>query len=149
MTSLETINEFVSGKKIAIAGVSSNPKKFSSTVFRDLKKKGYDVVPVNPKYNELLGEKCFYSVKDLDESYNRLLIVLPIPQMEIVFNEAVEKGISHIWLQQKQFTPKVVALAEEKNIKLVYNECIYMWTNPHGIHKLHRTLRSVFGKMPK
>lgn len=148
MASLENINLFTSGKKIAIVGVSANQKKFSSVIYKDLKKKGYELAAVNPKYSEINGEKCHKSVKELDKSFENLLVVLPDSQIESVVNEAIENGLKIIWLQKNRYSQQTIALAEKHNVKLISGECIYMWTDPKGIHKLHRGLRSIFGKMP-
>ena len=47
--SLETIEDFLSQKRIAMIGVSRNPKDFSAALFEGLRKRGYEMVPVNPK----------------------------------------------------------------------------------------------------
>jgi predicted CoA-binding protein len=49
MVTKKIIEEFLGPRKLAIAGVSGNSKKFGYLVFRDLKANGYEVYPVNPK----------------------------------------------------------------------------------------------------
>ena len=48
MVTLKSINDFLSVKELAIAGVSRNNKKFGGMVFQELKAKGYKLYPVNP-----------------------------------------------------------------------------------------------------
>jgi hypothetical protein len=59
MVSKKNIQDFLEPKKLAIAGVSRNPKKFGHAVFRELKKSGYSVYPINPNTDTLDGEKCY------------------------------------------------------------------------------------------
>jgi predicted CoA-binding protein len=47
-----------------MVGVSRNPKDFSPGLFRDLRRRGYDMVPVNPLIMELEGQKSYPSLKD-------------------------------------------------------------------------------------
>ncbi len=49
MTSKNTVEEFLSQKKLAVVGVSHTGKKFSNIVYKELKSKGFQVFPVNPK----------------------------------------------------------------------------------------------------
>ena len=53
--SFETIAEFLAQKHIAMIGISRNPKDFSASLFRELERRGYDIVPVNPKASEVMG----------------------------------------------------------------------------------------------
>ncbi len=46
---LETIEDFLAQKRIAMVGVSRHPKDFSADLFQELRRRGYDMVPVNPK----------------------------------------------------------------------------------------------------
>ncbi len=61
------INQFLASKEIAVAGVSRNEKKFGRIVFEELKKKGYNVVPVNPNIDQVDETKCYSSVDDLPQ----------------------------------------------------------------------------------
>ncbi len=63
-TSLETIHEFLAQKRIAMIGVSREPGSFSVTLFQELLRCGYDVVPVNPHTPNVLGHPCFARVQE-------------------------------------------------------------------------------------
>ena len=65
MTTLKQINEFLDSQAIALVGASRNPKKFGYTAFKELKDKGMKIIPVNPKADEIMGEKSYPSVKML------------------------------------------------------------------------------------
>ena len=48
-TTLRQIDDFLALKRIAVVGVSHEPKDFSRLLFRELKQRGYDLVPVHPR----------------------------------------------------------------------------------------------------
>jgi len=55
MSKKESIASFLEPKRIAIAGVSANTKKFGYAIFNELRQKGFDVCPINPKLQEIDG----------------------------------------------------------------------------------------------
>ncbi len=52
MTKLSPDN-FLSQKNVTVIGISRNPKKFENTIYRSLKKKGYNVLPINPNAEKI------------------------------------------------------------------------------------------------
>lgn len=58
---------FTDAKIIAIIGCSSDPYRTSHHISKYLKEQGYQIIPVNPEYEEVLGEKCYNSVVDIPE----------------------------------------------------------------------------------
>ena len=144
------IESFLSSKKIAIAGVSRNSRKFGYTVFKELSQKGFDVYPINPNTNSLGGTPCFQSVSALPSDVKNLLIVTPKDQTNGLIREAVSTGISGIWIQQMSETPEAIQFAEENKVNLISKQCILMWIEPvKSIHKFHRNLKKLFGLLPK
>jgi len=144
------IESFLSSKKIAIAGVSRNSRKFGYTVFKELSQKGFDVYPINPNTNSLGGTPCFQSVSALPSDVKNLLIVTPKDQTNGLIREAVSTGISGIWIQQMSETPEAIQFAEENKVNLISKQCILMWLEPvKSIHKFHRNLKKLFGLLPK
>jgi len=72
---------FFNPKTVAVVGVSENPEKLGAVVFKNLKDAEYKgkLYPVNPKLagQELYGEKCYASVKDISEPIDLVVIVVP------------------------------------------------------------------------
>ncbi|MCX6241613.1 MAG: CoA-binding protein [Bacteroidetes bacterium] len=149
-TSRKAIEAFLESKKLAIAGVSRDPKKFGHVVFTDLKKKGFELYPVNPGIDFIDGQPCFHSVRALPADVRHLLIVTPkIKTLEIV-KEAIEKGINNIWIQQMSDTTEALDYLKDKQVNLINKECILMWADPvSGFHKFHKTIKKIFGALPK
>ncbi|HAF29609.1 MAG TPA: hypothetical protein DCG75_11220 [Bacteroidales bacterium] len=150
MSKKQSIEEFLAPKKMAIAGVSANTKKFGYAIFNELKQKGYDICPINPKLDELKGIKCYKSVADIPGEYEKLFIVTPKSSTDEILKQAAKKGIKHIWIQQTANTKESATIAKENNIDLIEKECIFMFANPvNSIHKFHKTIWKIFGLLPK
>lgn len=150
MTTLNEIHEFLEPRKMAMAGVSRNPKKFGGTIFKDLKEKGFDLFPINPNADEIQGVKCYKSVDELPDDVTRLFIVTPKSETLSVAKSAIEKKIKMIWIQQKSDTPEVVKIIKDAGITLIYKKCIMMFADPvKSIHGIHRFLVKTFGGYPK
>jgi uncharacterized protein len=150
MVSKKDIENFLEPKKLAIAGVSRNPKKFGYSVYHELKKSGYTVYPINPNTDEIEGEKCYAAVSDLPGDVKHLLIVTPKKDTDTVLREAINKGITRIWVQQMSETAETIRIAEEFHVEMITNKCIFMFAEPvAGFHKFHKTLVRIFGRLPK
>jgi uncharacterized protein len=148
--SRKAIESFLSVKKIAIAGVSRNSKKFGYTVFKELSQKGFDVYPINPNASSLGGTPCFQSISALPSDVRNLLILTPKDQTAGLIREAVSSGISGIWIQQMSETPEALQIAHENKVDLISKQCILMWVEPvKSIHRFHRNLKKLFGLLPK
>ena len=150
MTQLQTIQDFLSTKKMAIAGVSRNPKKFGGAVYKQLTESGFTIYPINPNA-EMIGEtKCYPDVASLPAEVDRLFIVTPKKQTKSILEDAIKKGINKVWIQQMSHTDEAVNLAKEKNVDLITKECIFMFAEPvAGVHKFHRFFKKLFGSYPK
>lgn len=150
MSALTDITDFLAPKKMAIAGASRNPKKFGGTVFAELKKRGFELYPVNPETRELDGGPCYASVKDLPAGIDRLYIVTPKKETFDVVRDAVAYGIKKLWIQQQSDTPEALELARSNGMSVISGRCMMMFADPvSGAHGFHRWMMRFFGKYPK
>jgi len=143
------INQFLDAKKMAVAGVSRNPKKFGYQVFTVMKEHGYELYPINPYADRIDDIQAFSSIGELPEEVKHLLILRPKAETEKFVMEAIAHGIDHIWIQQMSDTPEAVKIATEAGIRLITRQCIFMWVEPvKGVHKFHRSIKKLFGLLP-
>ena len=149
MTTLNQIESFFASQPVALIGVSRNSKKFGQAAFKELKEKGMNVIPVNPFTNEILGVKVFPDIRSLPEEVKSIIIMTKKDDTAKVVIEAKEKGIEHIWFQQKSDTPEAVSELKGSNINYITGECILMHYKPHSVHKFHGRIKKFFGKFPK
>jgi len=78
---------------VAVVGASTNPKKVGYALVRNLERFKGKVFPVNPKYENVLGFKCYPSVKDVPEPVDCALIAVPAPFVPSVLRECGERGV--------------------------------------------------------
>jgi uncharacterized protein len=142
----ESIDKFMSSKKIAIAGVSRNEHKTGSAFFRELDKKGINVVGITPHIDSFDGKPCYKSVEDLPSDIEGIITaVKPEVTLEVV-KSAYNKGINNIWMQLGSQCQEAINFAEEKGMNVIYKECALMYFEPvDSIHKFHRTIKKLFG----
>ena len=74
-TTINQIDDFLALKRIAVVGVSRNPKEISDTLWQELRQRRYDAVPVNPATTEIDGKPCYASVRDIDPPVEGALIM--------------------------------------------------------------------------
>jgi predicted CoA-binding protein len=145
-----SIDAFLSSRKLAIAGVSRDPKKFGNQVFKLLKERGFEVYPINPNADNIDGTPCFRSVSSLPLSVHSLVILTSKKHTRDIVADAVAKGIDSIWIQQGSDTPETIELTKSHPVNLITRECILMHADPvTGVHKFHRSLKRLFGLYPK
>lgn len=150
IVSFQNIDRFLNTKVIAVAGASRKEKSFSALAIEHLKKKGYSVLSINPNFEgNNIQQNEFLSIANLPENVNNLLVFTNPAQTFNVVKSAIERGIKNIWVQQKSETPEVITLCSEHKVNLIYNHCIFMFTQPEGMHKFHYNLKKFFGGIPK
>ncbi len=88
---------FFKPQTIAVIGASAVKGKIGNVVFEVLRSKFKGkVIPVNPKYRELMGVECYPSVKDIPEDVDMAVIVVPAPAVIDVVKDCVDKGVKAI-----------------------------------------------------
>jgi predicted CoA-binding protein len=148
MATLKQINEFLESQPIALIGVSRNPKKFGYVAFKDLKKKGMNIIPVNPEADEIMGEKSYHNVTELPSDVKGIIVLTKKEKTAAVVREAKEKGIRQIWIQQMADSPEALDELKGTDINYITGECILMHYKANNIHKFHGRLKKFFGKFP-
>jgi len=139
------IDDFLSSSKIAIAGVSRNKNKFGNNVYRELKKKGFNVLPLNPNCDLIEGDRCYHTISALPSDVEALLCVMKPDITEKVLDQAVKGQIKKIWIQQGAESEKAITLCQEQGITPVTKSCIMMYAGPvDSIHKFHRGIAKLF-----
>ncbi len=95
-TSLDAIEDFLSQKRIAMAGISRDPASFSMKLFEELCGRGYDMVPVNPNATNLDGRPCFARVQDIQPPVDAVLLMTSPEATEIIAKDCAEAGINQV-----------------------------------------------------
>ncbi len=120
----EQIRDILSFKKVAVIGMSKHSSKAAHYVPKYLSDNGFDVTPVNPTADEILGKKCYDSVSEINEDIEIVDIFRPSDQVLLVIQEAIKKKPKVIWLQEGIHNSEAEELARKEGIKVVYNRCM-------------------------
>jgi predicted CoA-binding protein len=154
-TTIRQIEEFLAQKRVAVVGVSRNPKELSNTLWHELRERRYEAVPVNPATTEIDGQRCYASVAEIDPPVSAVLIMTPPAVAERVVEQCVEAGINHVWLYggmagKGATSPKAVEYAESHGVDVVAEHCPYMFLpGTPFFHGLHAVGKKVTGSYPK
>ncbi len=150
MTTMQSVNEFLAQKNIAIAGVSRKKQKFGNTIFKEFEKKGYTLYPVNPNMEEYNGRKCYPDIASLPADVTGIVLNTKPAITKNLVKEAENKGIKHIWLQQGSADKETIKLAGESDSNIICKQCVIMFADPaKGIHGFHKWINKMFGLLPK
>ena len=120
----QDIRAFLESRRIAVVGVSRSDYKYGTRVYRTLKARGYDVVPVNPNMDTFDGVTSYPNLGAIPEPVEAAVIIIPPPKVSAILREAAELGIRHLWLQPGAESDEAVALADELGLNLVYDACV-------------------------
>ena len=147
-TTRSSIDAFLAQNTLAIAGVSRSGKGFGNAVLKDLIAKGYEMLPVHPAMDEVGGVHVYPSLAKLPNGVGGVVLVVPPVQTEALVRQAREVGIERVWMQQGAESESAIRFCEDNGISVVHGECIMMFAQPSGVHRLHRWVRGIFGKLP-
>lgn len=116
-------------KKIALVGATTNKEKFGNIILRDLTKKGFEVIPVTPNYDEVEGIKTIKNVNELPKDIDLIVFVVP-PKIGVeITKQAINAGFVNLWYQPGAYSDEIEKVLKENNIKAVYDICIMVETN--------------------
>lgn len=117
---------FESVRSIAVVGISRDPEKAARRVPTYLAAKGYDVIPVNPFVDRILGQEARDSLPEVTEPVDMVLVFRPSEEAAKIAEVALaraEKPV--IWLQEGIQADEVAARAREQGVKVVQDLCTY------------------------
>ncbi len=111
-------------KTIAIVGMSPKPERYSHKIGKYLIEHDYDVVPVNPGHNEILGTQSFPTLKDIPFSVDIVNVFRRSEFCEIIARESVEIGVKALWLQEGIVNDNAINIAQSSELLTVQDRCI-------------------------
>jgi predicted CoA-binding protein len=149
----EDIDDFLAQKRIAFVGVSRDPKDFSRGLFRDLQKRGYDVVPVNPNINEIDGARCFARLQEVTPPVEGALVMTAPETSEGIVQDCAAAGIERVWLHRGAGVGAVsdaaVRFCQEHQLTVVAGHCPYMFLpKTPWFHRAHGFFLRLRGQYP-
>jgi predicted CoA-binding protein len=122
----ELINEFMSQKRFAVVGATDNPQKYGNQIVKNLKSRGYEVYPVNPRLKEVEGSRCYPTIADIPVKIDVVDFVASPKTTEEILKQCKELKLNRIWLQPGSESEKAIAFCHENNMKVVHSVCVMM-----------------------
>ncbi len=108
-------------QKWAVVGATQKKDKFGYQMFKALLDNGNTVYPVSPKYEEIDGVKAYKSIKDIPEKIDVVgFIVNPEAGLKLI-QDVIDLGIKNIWMQPGTRDPRIVKIATDNDINVVFS----------------------------
>ena len=111
-------------RTIAVVGLSNKEERDSHKVARYLKEHGYTVIPVNPKFGEVLGERCYPDLKAVPEHIDIVDIFRSVDAIPGIVDEALAVGAGNVWMQLGLAHEESAEKARCAGVPVVMNKCI-------------------------
>jgi uncharacterized protein len=107
----------------AVVGCSPDPARDSHRIARMLQSRGYEVIPVNPACEELLGVRCYPALADVPEQIEVVDIFRRASAAGRHVDEAIEVGASAVWMQLGVIDEAAAARARAAGLDVVMDRC--------------------------
>ena len=112
-------------KNIAIVGASPNPAKDSHKVTKYMIDAGYNVFPIYPKEDEILGQKVYRSLKDIPQKVDIVVVFRKPEAVNAIADACIQRGdVNLLWTQLGIVNNEAAKKAKEHGIDVVQNLCI-------------------------
>ena len=110
-------------RTIAVVGCSPDPDRDSHRIAALLKAKGHRVIPVNPGCQEILGERCFASLRDIPEPVEMVDVFRRPEFVDQIADDAVAVGATILWLQLEVINEPAARKAQAAGLTVVMDRC--------------------------
>lgn len=120
-TSLQILSKY---KTVAIVGLHPDPDRPSNEIGLYLKAHGYRVIPVNPKFPEILGEKSYPDLLSIPEPIEVVDIFRRPDAVPPIVDQAIKKGAKVVWMQEGIVNEEAAKTAREAGLLVVMDKCM-------------------------
>ncbi|MGU9957001.1 MAG: CoA-binding protein [Arenicellales bacterium WSBS_2016_MAG_OTU3] len=125
MSTVNTLRRILhTNKNIAVVGLSANWYRPSFFAAKYMQQHGYRIIPVNPNYEEILGERCYPELAmipdkvDMVDVFQRTEAVMPFAQ------SAIDIGAKVFWQQLGVLNHEAEKMVVEAGLESVMNRCV-------------------------
>ncbi len=109
---------------IAVVGLSAQWHRPSNFAAKYMQEHGYRVIPVNPAYPEVLGEKCYPTLEAIPERVDMVDCFRAASEIPPLARSAIAIGAKVLWLQLGVINLEAAALAREAGLDVVIDRCV-------------------------
>ena len=151
----QAAEDFLSHKRIAVTGVSRDPKTHGANmVYQRLRERGYDVVAINPNAQTVEGDPCYPDLASVPAPVEAGVIGTRPETAEATMHECVDLGITQVWMHRGpgkgSVSEKAAAYGREHGLTVIPGGCPCMFgPTADGGHKAMRWMFGLTGNVPK
>ena len=120
----ELLRIYEQTKTIAVVGASADERKPAQVIPEYLQSQGYRIIPVNPKGGEILGERVYTSLEEIEVAVDVVEIFRPAAEAETIATEAVGIGADVVWFQLGTHTTEAIQIASDEGLTVVAGRCM-------------------------
>ena len=125
MTDINTLRRIlIDNKRVAIVGLSDNWSRPSNFVGKYLLEHGFEVIPVNPKYDEILGQKCYADLKDIPTPVDIVDLFQRAERIPPFVDDAIKIGAKVVWMQLGIINQEAAQKARDAGLEVVMDRCV-------------------------
>jgi len=125
VTSNDEIREILSKERVVVVGCSTTPGKAAHDVPKYLLDHGYDIIPVNPYADEVLGREAYDSIPDVPGDIDIVDVFRPSEELDGIVDEVLERGdVEVLWTQTGIRDREATDRAEEAGVRVVEDKCM-------------------------
>jgi len=151
----EAASEFLASKRVAVTGVSRQPKNHgSNVVYQRLRGRGYEVFAVNPNADEVEGDLCYRDLRSIPGGVDAVVIATRPEIAEETMRECADLGIKHVWMHRGpgagSVSPAAADYGRQRGIAVIDGGCPCMFDPTADLgHKAMRVVFTIAGNVPR
>ncbi len=123
-TAFDRLRILQTSKTIAMVGLSANPFRPSHFAAIYMLSEGYNVIPVNPREQEILGRRCYASLRDIPEPVDIVDIFRDPKAVPPIVEDAIAIGAKVVWMQLGVINEEAARRAREAGLEVVMDACV-------------------------
>ena len=151
----EAASEFLASRRVAVTGVSRDPKNHGSNiVYRRLRDRGYEVFAVNPNTEEVEGDRSYRDLRSIPDGVDAVVIGTRPETAEETMRECAELGIKHVWMHRGpgggSVSEEAADYGRQRGIAVIDGGCPCMFGPTADLgHKAMRVIFTMNGNVPR
>jgi predicted CoA-binding protein len=150
----QSVEAFLGGKRIAVAGVSRDSRQPANAIYRKLRASGYDVVPVNPAAAIVEGVTAYPDLRSVAAPLDGV-VVATHPEVSLdVVRHARDRGVRHVWFHRSfgegSVSEEAVSVCRAAGMNCIIGGCPLMYCEPVDFgHRCMRWWLGRSGRVPR
>jgi predicted CoA-binding protein len=125
MTDIVTLRRILNTyKRVAMVGLSADWWRPSFFAAKYLLEHGFEVIPVNPKYEEILGQKCYPDLKSIPTPVDVVDLFQKAERVPIFVDDAITIGAKVVWMQLGIINEEAAQKARDAGLEVVMDRCM-------------------------